>query len=32
MTQHFRLPIRTRLTVIWRRLTGRAIPYRDTWS
>jgi hypothetical protein len=26
-----RLPWRTRLRRFWRRLTGRAIPYRDDW-
>ena len=27
----YRLPWRTRLRQLWRRLTGRIIPYRDDW-
>ena len=27
----YRLPWRTRLRRFWRRLTGRALPYRDEW-
>ena len=27
----YRLPWRTRFRRAWRRLTGRAIPYRDDW-
>ena len=28
----YRLPLRVRLVVLWRRLTRRAIAYRDTWT
>ena len=28
----YRLPLRVRLVILWRRLTRQAIPYKDTWA